>query len=231
MTSLDHIDPKHSQLVCGFEINSNEVRTSTSYNARKTNRFVPYRVCTYQAPVVFGDLGEFLIGDQWVVCEFGGEIWWDESNRLGNSCTAGGKTQGRRSVETQTGMFSPEYLESSKYVEDRKSIGRRRREERTGIFDPSYTSSDKCKEDKSKAGKSGRREDKVEAGKVGGRVTADQISKPISITFLDGSRQTFQSSTEAGRSLNLNGLTLRRLAISGRVGVKKEYKGMRVEFL
>ena len=92
--SLDHIDPRWKegrdyQLVCGFSEGSlaenNEILTDHGYNSRKVNRFVPYRVCDYSAPIVFGDVGEFLIRDEWVVCEFGGEVWWEESNKIGNS--------------------------------------------------------------------------------------------------------------------------------------------------
>jgi hypothetical protein len=84
MLSLDHIDPRKGVLISGLENDFNEVITDRSYNSRKSNRFVPYRVCGYPAPVTFGDIGEFLIEEEWVVCEFGGEIWWAESNRIGN---------------------------------------------------------------------------------------------------------------------------------------------------
>ena len=30
----------------------------------------------------FGDIGEFLIGGEWVVAEFGGEWWINEARRL-----------------------------------------------------------------------------------------------------------------------------------------------------
>lgn len=230
MTSLEHIDPKDSEFICGLDNEFNEIRVSDSYNSRKTNRFVPYRVCEYPAPTFFGDVGEFLIDGEWVVCEFGGETWWMESNRIGNACVHGGKTQGRASVETQTGMFSPTYFKSPKYIEDRKTIGRRRVEEKSGIFDPLYINSDKYKKDKSKAGRAGSREDKVSAGKKAGSVTAKLISKPIVITFVDGSQQKYSSATEAARMLGLNGLTLRRLAASGNSGVREKYKGLRVRF-
>ena len=85
MLTLEHIDPRNGVLVSGLENDFNEVMADRSYNSRKTNRFVPYRVCDYRAPVTFGDIGEFLIENQWVVCEFGGDTWWVESNRIGNS--------------------------------------------------------------------------------------------------------------------------------------------------
>jgi len=85
MLTLEHIDPRHGVLVSGLENEFNEIMADNSYNSRKTNRFVPYRVCDYPAPVTFGDVGEFLIEGEWVVCEFGGPEWWAESNRIGNA--------------------------------------------------------------------------------------------------------------------------------------------------
>jgi hypothetical protein len=85
MLTLEHIDPCNGVLVSGLRNQFNEVLADDSYNYRKTNRFVPYRVCEYPAPVTFGDIGEFLISGEWVVCEFGGDAWWAESNRIGNS--------------------------------------------------------------------------------------------------------------------------------------------------
>jgi hypothetical protein len=85
MLTLEHVDPKKGVLVTGLKNEFNEILADDLYNYRKNNRFVPYRICDYPAPVSFGDVGEFLIGEEWVVCEFGGEIWWEESNRVGNS--------------------------------------------------------------------------------------------------------------------------------------------------
>jgi hypothetical protein len=86
--SVDHVDPINHTLVCGLKNQHNEVEAGYSYNSRKTNHFVPYRVCGFPAPNYFGDFGEFLINDEWVVCEFGGSTWWEESNRVGNNHTA-----------------------------------------------------------------------------------------------------------------------------------------------
>jgi hypothetical protein len=92
MLNLEHIDPKKSHLVSGLTGNDyNEIIAEESYNKRKNNRFVPYRVCEHPAPVTFGDIGEFLIEDKWIVCEFGGETWWAESNRIGNAQVEAGK--------------------------------------------------------------------------------------------------------------------------------------------
>jgi hypothetical protein len=92
--SVEHIDPRNGVLVSGLENEFNEIIADLSYNSKKVNRFVPYRVCDYAAPVNEGDVGEFLIGGDWVVCEFMVEdgVWWQESNRIGNCQVNGGKT-------------------------------------------------------------------------------------------------------------------------------------------
>jgi hypothetical protein len=102
--TVEHIDPRTHHLVCGLKNELNEVMADMSYNGRKTNRFVPYRTCEHNAPVTFGDYAEFLIEGEWVVCEFGGDVWWTESNRVGNSCTAGGKI----SRDLGLGALTPE---------------------------------------------------------------------------------------------------------------------------
>ena len=89
--TLEHVDPRNHHLVCGLKNEFNEILADYSYNSRKTDRFVPYRVCDFPAPVTFGDIGEFLIQNHWVTCEFGGETWWEETNRIGNSQTRGGQ--------------------------------------------------------------------------------------------------------------------------------------------
>ena len=107
--SVEHIDPRNGVLVSGLENNLNEVIADYSYNSRKVNRFVPYRVCEYPAPVNEGDVGEFLIGGEWVVCEFMTENsgWWQESNCVGNSQVDGGKVAGTNAVINKKGLFSP----------------------------------------------------------------------------------------------------------------------------
>ena len=91
MVNLEHIDPKKSKFVSGLENDYNEIIADESYNKSKNNRFVPYRICKYPAPVTFGDVGEFLIEGEWVVCEFGGPEWWAESNRIGNAQVEAGR--------------------------------------------------------------------------------------------------------------------------------------------
>ena len=81
--STDHIDPLNSDHVCGLDIDLNKITETVSYNAAKSNKFVPYRIELFGAPKRFGDIGEFLINDQWVVCEFGGDKWHAETRRIG----------------------------------------------------------------------------------------------------------------------------------------------------
>ena len=88
MLTLEHIDPRKGALVSGLENEFNEIIADLSYNSRKGNRFLPYRVCNYSAPTTFGDIGEFLVEGEWVVCEFGGAIWWKETNRVGCNAMA-----------------------------------------------------------------------------------------------------------------------------------------------
>ncbi len=87
--SLEHIDPRNGVLVCGLCNELNEVLAQHSWNSAKQNRFVPYRVCEYPAPVNPGDIGEFLIQGEWVVCEFAvkGGQWWAEANNVGCGST------------------------------------------------------------------------------------------------------------------------------------------------
>ena len=91
MFTVEHIDPKNGVLVSGLDIDINVIIAEESYNKRKTNRFVPYRVKTYLAPVNFGETGEFLIDGEWMICEFGGTEWWAESTKIGCSQTSSRK--------------------------------------------------------------------------------------------------------------------------------------------
>ena len=87
--SVEHVDPITHSSVCGLKNSFNEVVATVSYNARKQNRFVPYKVNTHPAPTTFGDIAEFLVENSWVVCEFGGAEWWNESSRLGCGVNSG----------------------------------------------------------------------------------------------------------------------------------------------
>lgn len=112
--TIEHIDPKNGVLVSGLSNEFNEVLCDQSYNSRKNNRFVPYRVCDYPAPITFGDTGEFLIGDQWVVCEFGGPEWWIESNIIGNAHTKCGNanTPAQQRARREVGIRNSKSLNS-----------------------------------------------------------------------------------------------------------------------
>ena len=88
MFTIEHIDPEKGVLISGLNVRQNLTVADESYNKSKTNRFVPYRVCEHPAPNFFGDIGEFLIKGEWVVCGFGGPEWWEESNHIGCSQTS-----------------------------------------------------------------------------------------------------------------------------------------------
>lgn len=85
--TLEHIDPINHHLICGLCNKSNEIFASGSYNFAKTNKFVPYRICSHVAPVTYGDIGEFLIDGVWVVTAFGGKEWHAETRRVGFAST------------------------------------------------------------------------------------------------------------------------------------------------
>ena len=119
--TLEHIDTIKGELVCGLKNQFNEILANSTYNERKNNRFVPYRVCEYPAPVSFGDTAEFLIEGQWVICEFGGITWWAESNRIGCGPTKGNdweRTNFHRNVLRQI---------QSQYVDDPRVVAGRLR--------------------------------------------------------------------------------------------------------
>jgi hypothetical protein len=78
---LEHIDPRKGVLICGLKNELNEIIADSKYNNRKNCRFVPYRICDYPAPITFGDTGEFLIDNEWRICEFGGKEWWKKANK------------------------------------------------------------------------------------------------------------------------------------------------------
>jgi hypothetical protein len=101
--TLEHIDPERGVLVSGLSVRENLIIAGESYNKRKTNRFVPYRVKDYPAPITFGEIGEFLIEGEWLVCEFGGKEWWRESNKIGCS-----QTSSRKNFEASRVFFDGE---------------------------------------------------------------------------------------------------------------------------
>lgn len=89
---VDHIDPLKNKFICGLDIQQNIIQSDLAYNKAKSNAFVPYRVCSMKAPKKFGDIAEFLINGDWVICLFGGNQWWEEVKRLGYSRTNTRKT-------------------------------------------------------------------------------------------------------------------------------------------
>ena len=150
--SLDHIDPlweegRDYQLICGFSTLENEIIVDYSYNSRKTNRFVPYRVKDYPAPLFFGDLCEFLIRGEWTICKFGGTEWWVQSNDNGCGPTKGGKRRSECGSHVQATL------------EGRRKAIQTQRELKIGIYGRSPAQK---KEDGAKAGRIG--------GKIGGRM-------------------------------------------------------------
>jgi hypothetical protein len=170
MINLEHIDPKKSNWVSGLENGFNEILADESYNKSKNNRFVPYRVCDCPAPTTFGDIGEFLINDEWVVCEFGGDTWWKESNRIGNAQVEAGrkgsKSQpreakvlgGQRGTQTIRGKGAGIYgLTPQERAENGKKGGATARDLGLGIHAPGVKTFETCSE----------------GGKIGGAVTRD----------------------------------------------------------
>ena len=91
---LDHIDPRWEegrdyQLVCGFETCPLNFCERTQFdNVRKSNNFLPWRVCVDElgsVPIEAGDLCLFLDPDTngWVLEEFLGTWWYEKSTRFG----------------------------------------------------------------------------------------------------------------------------------------------------
>jgi len=106
---IDHIDPvwkdnRNYQLVCGFDNLLNYYEREYSLNVRKGNRFLPWRVAKNEIgeePIEPGDLCQFLNREtgEWVLQEFMGE-WWFEQTANDHGGFLGGKTQGKRAVES-----------------------------------------------------------------------------------------------------------------------------------
>lgn len=107
MRDIDHIDPKWKkgrdyQLVCGLNTPLNYAERDKSENARKSNRFLPWRWSAADlgvAPVEPGDLCLFLDPDteEWVLEEFMGE-WWYKKTTPTSSHSVGGARSSRCGV-------------------------------------------------------------------------------------------------------------------------------------
>ena len=110
----DHIDPKYPegadrpyQLVCGLHNSHNLVYRDRSTNSSKSNRFLPWRVAEGEigcVPVSEGDLCQFLDREtgEWVLQEFMGEWWYDQTRELCGEHIAGSRTK-----EEGTGLHAP----------------------------------------------------------------------------------------------------------------------------
>ena len=95
----DHIDPlwkegRDYQLVCGLDVPGNKKIRTTSENARKINRFLPWKVSSDELgtiPVNSGDLCLFLDPEtlEWVLEEFLGEWWYKKTRKLCGCSVAG----------------------------------------------------------------------------------------------------------------------------------------------
>jgi hypothetical protein len=87
--TLEHIDPRDHELICGLKNHHNEIIADASYNYSKANLFLPYRCRDHPQPVNKGDLCEFLIQGEWQVTEFLGDWWWHEANKFSRARSFG----------------------------------------------------------------------------------------------------------------------------------------------
>ena len=184
MVNLEHIDPRKSKFVCGLKNDYNEIIADESYNKSKNNRFVPYRVYDYPSPVTFGDVGEFLIDGEWVICEFGGPKWQAESNRIGNAQVEAGRIGVRnqpREAKVLGGIRGTEAirikgvgiygLTSEQRLENGRIGGAKARDESLGIHAPGVRTFDTCSQGGKKGGAVTRDSGKLrETSRLGGAV-------------------------------------------------------------
>jgi hypothetical protein len=184
MINLEHIDPRKSKFVSGLENDYNEIIADEFYNKSKNNRFVPYRVCEHPAPVTFGDIGEFLIEGEWVVCEFGSPEWWAESNRIGNAQVEAGRIGVRnqpREAKVLGGLRGTEAIRQQGVgiygltredrVENGRVGGTKARDEELGIHAPGVKTFETCSQGGKKGGAATRDSGKLkETSRLGGAV-------------------------------------------------------------
>ena len=184
MVNLEHIDPRKSKFVSGLKNDYNEIIADESYNKSKNNRFVPYRVCDYPAPVTFGDVGEFLIESEWMVCVFGGPEWWTESNRIGNAQVEAGRIGVRnqpREAKVLGGLRGTEAIRQQgvgiygltreERVENGRAGGVKVRDEQLGIHAPGVKTFETCSQGGKKGGAVTRDSGKLrETSRLGGAV-------------------------------------------------------------
>lgn len=110
----DHIDPDYPegcdrpyQLVCGLTNKFNLIERTRSLNISKSNRFLPWRVAQDEigsVPVNPGDLCQFLnrATGEWVLEEFMGDWWFEQTRDLCGSHFSGTKTKYQK-----TGIHAP----------------------------------------------------------------------------------------------------------------------------
>jgi hypothetical protein len=103
----DHIDPRWKegrdyQLVCGLNSDNNILEKDYASNVKKSNRFLPWRVCPEEIGVVprtEGDLALFLVGfdiendtpGEWVLMEFLSDEWFKETKEVCGQSVGGKK--------------------------------------------------------------------------------------------------------------------------------------------
>jgi hypothetical protein len=120
---IDHIEPRWRegrdyQLVCGFETCSlNFCERAKEENVRKSNNFLPWRVCIDElgtVPVEHGDLCLFLDPDtnEWVLEEFLGTWWYEKSMRFGSRSQPKPSLQGRK--------HAPERIENMRIAQRKR---------------------------------------------------------------------------------------------------------------
>ena len=105
---IDHIDPRWEegrdyQLVCGLNTPLNFCERNPDFNVSKNNRFLPWRVVQNElgcVPIEQGDLCQFLNLNtgEWVLEEFLGDWWFEQTKTLCGAST-GGKTTSKKQLQ------------------------------------------------------------------------------------------------------------------------------------
>lgn len=114
MAHIDHIDPtwkegRDYQLVCGLDVVYNMEERDPTLNRQKSNRFIPWRWSRDEiggVPVNPGDFCLFLDfnTNEWVLEEFMG-TWWFEQSRLWGFCGTNISEEAKRKMsEERTGV-------------------------------------------------------------------------------------------------------------------------------
>ena len=161
---IDHIDPRWEkgrdyQLICGLDCPLNFYEREEADNAKKSNRFLPYRVTSDSlgsVPISQGDFCQFLDPDtnDWVLEEFLGGWWFEKTRKTcGQSkggisnvksghlkqisslgAKKGGSISGNKMYAEGKGMFAPGVVT----FETRSAAGKRgaevNKETGTGLY-------------------------------------------------------------------------------------------------